>query len=196
MDCWCAWKDLYIDIRFVDFGDKMFMLEIWWWTRWMCSRTFENFPEFCFWSSFRVFAWLLMFVTVARATFLKLDLLRVLAGTIPLVALAFFFSYASHVHHACFIVFLFFFNIQNSITPKPQIQIDWDFLCHDPCNLYFFLVIFIEIVHVWIFIFPRECSYMCFLDMSCHFDCEMMRFCPTLLKFCVLKIGILMVILV
>jgi hypothetical protein len=62
------------------------------------------------------------------------------------------------VHH-----FLFSLLIRKFISQWWFVQFTWDFLCHDPCHVYYFMVIFPEFVHVWIFILASECSYMCFV---------------------------------
>lgn len=113
-----------------------------------------------------------------------------------LISLAFysmFYHAISSMLSSCFFIF---HPIQKFITPWILIQMRWGFLHDVHHDLYYFLMIFPEIMHAWILMLLRDCVYMCFLDMPCHFGCEMMRFYPTLLKFFVLKIDILRDILV
>jgi hypothetical protein len=39
----------------------------------------------------------------------------------------------------------------------------WDFLCHVPYHVYYLMMIFAKIVHVWNLFWLRECSYMSFV---------------------------------
>ena len=69
----------------------------------------------------------------------------------------------NHVHIHLFHSFLFFLHIRKIITLKPLIQLTWGFFHDDPCHVYYFLVIFMKIVHVWISVLARVCSYMSFV---------------------------------
>ena len=122
--------------------------------------------------------------------------LRFPAQAFPCLAFAFLVHLPSMFMYAISCDFLFFPFIQKFITSWIIVQMRWGFLHDVPHDVYYFMMIFPEIVHAWIFILPRECSYMCFLDMPCHFACEIMDFNPTPLKFCVLKVDSLMNILV
>ena len=98
----------------------------------------------------------------ARASILKPDLLRFRCSAILILPFPIYFHYASYVPHAipCFV--FIFLPIEKIISHKILVQIEWNFLCHDPCNVLYFMKIFPGFVHVWILKWPRVCSCMWF----------------------------------
>jgi hypothetical protein len=118
-----------------------------------------KFSRNTFWSSFSRLAWLKV---LARATISKTPSLRFWPKAFTFWHLAFSHHYASHVHITWFMIFYFFFHIPKIISHGIMLQIDWNDLHNDPQDLYYFLMIFMTIVHVWFFEWPRVCSHVFF----------------------------------
>ena len=86
----------------------------------------------------------------------------ILAASIFTFGLSIFFISCYPYSHAIVHLFLFFHAIRKIISHSIFVQMIWDFFHDDPCLVYFFLMIFMKIVHVWIAVLARVCSYMSF----------------------------------